>query len=52
MSRASSSGNAPYWDNDALTKQMKGEEAPPLVGLLDNPRTLEHNSVKSIHTPS
>lgn len=27
-----------YWDNDLLIKQMKGEEAPPLMGLLDNPR--------------
>jgi hypothetical protein len=27
-----------YWDNDLLIKQMKGEESPPLMGLLDNPR--------------
>lgn len=23
-----------YWDNDSMIKQMKGEEAPPLMGLL------------------
>lgn len=38
-----------YWDNDALIKQMKGEEAPPQLGLLENPRIQEHSSVKSIH---
>jgi steroid delta-isomerase-like uncharacterized protein len=27
-----------YWDNDALIKQMKGEEASPLMGLLTHPR--------------
>jgi predicted ester cyclase len=27
-----------YWDNDALIKQMKGETAPPAIGLLANPR--------------
>ena len=27
-------GERAYWDNDALIKQMKGEEAPPLLGLL------------------
>jgi hypothetical protein len=41
-----------YWDNDALIKLMKGEEAPPLLGLAENPRILEQNSVKYIHKPS
>ena len=27
-----------YWDNDALIKRLKGEEAAPLMGLLTNPR--------------
>jgi hypothetical protein len=43
-------GERAYWDNDALLKQMKGEEAPPLIGLAENPRILEHNSVKTIQT--
>lgn len=42
-------GERAYWDNDALIKQMKGEEAPPLIGLLEDPRILEHSSVKSVH---
>jgi predicted ester cyclase len=27
-------GERAYWDNDALMKRMRGEEAPPLLGLL------------------
>jgi len=42
-------GERAYWDNDALIKQMKGEEAPPLIGLAENPRVYEHNSVKSVY---
>lgn len=34
-----------YWDNDALLKQMRGEEAPPMLGLLENPRSNELASV-------
>ncbi len=41
-----------YWDNDALIKQMRGEESPPLLGLAENPRILEQNSVKSVHKSS
>jgi hypothetical protein len=26
-------GERAYWDNDALMKRMRGEEAPPLLGL-------------------
>jgi hypothetical protein len=26
-------GERAYWDNDALLKRMRGEEAPPLLGL-------------------
>jgi hypothetical protein len=28
-------GERAYWDNDALMKRMRGEEAPPLLGLLE-----------------
>jgi hypothetical protein len=27
-------GERAYWDNDALMKRMRGEEAPPMLGLL------------------
>ena len=37
-----------YWDNDALIKQMKGEECPPHLGLLTNPRTHELSNVVEI----
>lgn len=40
-------GERAYWDNDSLMKQMRGEEAPPLLGLADDLRTNERNSVKS-----
>lgn len=43
-------GERAYWDNDALLKQMRGEEAPPLLGLLANPRTLEINAVNRRNT--
>jgi len=45
-------GERAYWDNDALIKQMKGEEAPPMLGLAENPRTRERNSVKFVHKSS
>ena len=38
-----------YWDNEGIIKQMKGEEAPPLIGLAENPRVYEHNSVKRVY---
>lgn len=41
-------GERAYWDNDALIKQMKGEEAPPMLGLATD-RTSEQNSVKFAH---
>lgn len=34
-------GERAYWDNDSLLKQMKGEEAPPLLGLLQNPDRIQ-----------
>lgn len=38
-------GERAYWDNDALIKQMKGEEVPPMLGLLTSPRIHELSNI-------